>query len=406
MDARFFTAAGQSFTAQEAEIGRLQGEVASGKRVATASADPAAYVGAQEDAATVKGLQAMDASQINLQQTLDTATSALGDVATALDHVQSIVLQAMSGTSSTGDFQALGEQVGEGLQQIVSLANTRGSDGNYVFAGTAMHTQPFVETPGGAVGYHGNDGTATVEISPGVTVNGALSGSIFTNAPTGNGFASVSAAASNAGAATVLATGVGNAASATAFQEGNALVTLSFAASANGGTTYTATSGSSTLSSGPIDTSNGATPTVTLNGVQFTVSGDPAPGDSFTIVPSRPQSIFAMVKSVQQALTTPGTTPATRAQTRQLIGNALGSIVQYQHKIAGASAKAGVVLQAARSAVNANAQGRTNAQIDAGSLVSADMPKVLTQLQDRTASLQAAMKAFSVASQLSLFKYL
>ncbi|KEP68345.1 hypothetical protein DL1_12415 [Thioclava dalianensis] len=151
MDTTFFTAAGQSFAAQETRIEQLEGEVATGKAVTTAAADPAAYVGAQQDAATVKALDAMDASQVNIQQNLDSATAALGNVATALDHVQSIALQAMSGTSSSDDFAALSEQVGEGLQQIIGLANTQSSNGNYIFAGTEKQTRPFVETPGGAV---------------------------------------------------------------------------------------------------------------------------------------------------------------------------------------------------------------------------------------------------------------
>ncbi|KEP68344.1 hypothetical protein DL1_12410 [Thioclava dalianensis] len=239
-----------------------------------------------------------------------------------------------------------------------------------------------------------------------MTVNAALSGSIFTNALSGNSYASVAAASGNTGSATILATGIGNTAAAIAFQQSSTPVTLSFASSANGAMTYTAISGSATLASGVVNTSDGATPTISVDGVQLTLSGAPANGDSFAVKPSRPQSIFAMVKGIQQALAAPGTTPAARALTRQKIGNALGSIVQYQHKLSGASGKAGVILQATRSAATANAQGSTRAQSNASDLVSADMPKVLTELQDRSATLQAAMKAFSVASQLSLFKYL
>ena len=140
-----------------------------------------------------------------------------------------------------------------------------------------------------------------------------------------------------------------------------------------------------------------------MNGVELSLSGQPAAGDSFTVAPSRPQSIFSLVQQIQGALASPGTTPAARAQTRQLISNSLATIVQYQNRISGTSAKAGVILQATAAASTSNQLASTNAQENASALVSANTPEVLTELQNRTAALQAAMKAFSVASQLSLF---
>lgn len=406
MNSSFYSLAGQSFAGQEARIATLEQQLSTGSKVPTAAANPAAYVGNQADQATVQRLDALNAGQVNIQQTLGTATLAMGQTTTALDHIQSIALEAVNGTTSAQDFQALSQQVGQGLQQILSLANTQGSNGNYVFAGTAKQTQPFVTGASGGVSYVGNDGTSAVEISPGVTVNAALSGSVFTNVASGNGFASVSAAASNTGSATVMATGVSNASAATAFQSGSTPTTLAFSSSANGAVSYTATSGGSTIGSGPVNTANGASTSITLNGVELTVSGPAKAGDSFTVAPSRPQSIFDLVKQIQTALASPGTTPAARAQTRQLIGNSLATIVQYQHRLAGASAKAGVILQATSAAATSNAQASTSAQENAGALVSANTPQVLSELQNRTSALQAAMKAFSVASQLNLFKYL
>ena len=145
-----------------------------------------------------------------------------------------------------------------------------------------------------------------------MTVNAALSGSVFTAAMTGNGYASLSAASGNAGSATLLATGVSDLSAATAFQEGSSPVTISFAASADGALAYTATEGSATIGSGPVDTSDGATPTIDLDGVELQLSGTPADGDSFTMAPSRPQSVFAMVQQIQSALSAPGLPPRWR----------------------------------------------------------------------------------------------
>jgi len=406
MDALFYSMSGQSFSSQETQIARLQQELASGTKVPTAAADPAAYIGAQADCSTVQQLDTMNASQVHIRTNLGTGISALSQVSSALDHIQSIALQAINATTSSEDFLALGQQVNQGLQQIISLANTQTSNGNYIFSGTAKQTQPFIENASGSVSYVGNEGISSVEVSPNVTVNAALSGSVFTNALSGNGYASVSASSANTGSATILATAVGTASSATAFQHGNTPVTLSFSSSAGGKTIYTATMGSATIGSGPVNVANGASMTLTLKGVEFKLSGQPVTGDTFTIAPARPQSIFDLARKISAALSSPGTTPASRAQTRQTISNSLGGIAQYQDQIAGISAKAGVVLRAISDASISNTLASTNAKNNGNNLVSADEPKVITDLQNRTSALQAAMKVFAIASQLSIFNYL
>lgn len=406
MDTSYFTTSGQSFTTQESQISALQQELASGNKVPTAAADPAAFVGAKADSSTIQEIGTLNASQVNIQADLGTGTSALGQAATALDHIQSIALQAINGTTNSQESQALGEQVSAGLQQLISLANTQSRNGNYVFAGTAKQTQPFVENAAGSVNYVGNDGLSSVAISPGVSINAALSGTVFTNAFSGNGYASVSASSGNTGSATVLATGVATASSATAFQQGSTPIGITFASSAGGNMTYTATAGSALVGSGMVNDANGAITTLTLKGVEFTVSGQPAAGDTFTIAPARPQSIFDVVKNIGATLSSQGSTPASRAQSRQALGNALGAIIQYQNQIAGVSAKAGVALQAIGTASTSNTLASTNAQNNASDLVSANEPQVITNLENRTSALQAAMKAFTVASQLSLFNYI
>jgi flagellar hook-associated protein 3 FlgL len=405
MNTQFYSTSGQSFAAQESQIAVLQQEVGTGNAVPTAGTNPAAYTGAQADGSTVQTLNALNLSQTNISATLNSGTSALSQAATVLDQIQSIALEAVNGSTSSLDYQALSQQVSQNLQQLVGVANTQGGNGNYLFSGTAKNTQPFVQAGSGAINYVGNEGVSNVEIAPNVTVNAALSGSVFTNALSGNGYASISAAATNTGSATLLATGIDNAGSATSFQSGSKSVTVSFGSSA-GKTTYKAVSGSATLSSGVVNTSNGNQQTIVVDGIQLSLAGNPQAGDQFTVAPARPESVFSLVQKMQKALSSPGTTPASRAQTRQLISNTLGGVIQYQNRIASTSAKAGVIVRAINQASTGNQLASTNAQNNANSLTAANEPKLITQLQDSISSLQAAMKAFSTASSLSLFNYI
>lgn len=145
---------------------------------------------------------------------------------------------------------------------------------------------------------------------------------------------------------------------------------------------------------------------LTLDGIQFKLSAPPNAGDVFVITPSRPQSVFSLVSGVQSALSSPGSTPAQMAQTRQTLENALGGIVQYQSRFSSTSAKAGVILKAITQSGVADTTLSTADQTNAAALVGANIPQTLTQIEQQTAALQDSLKAFSSVQQLSLFSFI
>jgi flagellar hook-associated protein 3 FlgL len=397
----FFTNAAQSFIAGEQLLQTLEQELATGNAVPTASANPAAFIGAAADTDDLGQLTAEDENQTNVQATLGLGTTALNAAATVLDKIQQIALEAINGTVNDTEFQSLSGQVEQNLQQLLATANTAGSDGNFLFAGTATNTEPFAQSASGAVEYLGNDGISTVEVSPGITINAALSGTPFLSGFSGNGFASVTAATGNTGTATFLPVGVLNASAAESFQQSSKPITVSFSTT-TGQAKYVATQGSATIASGSAQPGQD----VTLDGVQFELSGTPASGDSFTISPARPQSVFSLVQSIQNALATPGTTAAERAQTMQVLSNALSGITQYQNIITSANARIGVILQTVSNAETANAQRTTSDQTDAANLTSANTPQLLTEIDEQTTALQAALQAFGLTQGLSVFNFL
>lgn len=404
METTFYTNSAAAFTAQETQIQKLQAELSSGKSVNSASDGAAAYVGAARDNSAVVQLSAEQNSQTNILASLQVGTSTLSQVNTLLDQIQSVALQAVNATTSDLNFQALSDQVGQLGQQLLASANSRDPQGNFVFAGTAKGTEPFSQNGSGAVSYNGNEGLSNVEISPGITVNSALNGTVFMNGPSGNGFASVAAGSANTGTATMVATGVSNQASASSFQAGNVPIGLTFA-SAGGTTTYVATQGGTVIGSGPLSSSGHST-MLTLNGIQFKLAGTPAVGDTFTVTPSRPQSVFALVSSIQSALSSPGSTPAQMAQTRQILENGLGGLIQYQDRFSGESAKAGVIVKSVTQAAAADTSLSTTDQTNASTLVGANIPQTITQIEAQTAALQDALKSFSSVQQLSLFSFI
>jgi flagellar hook-associated protein 3 FlgL len=158
-------------------------QLASGLRVNQLSDDPsagAALVGnhnqtGQDD----QFLQNISSLQTRLQS----ADSALSNVVEVLTRAVSIGTEGANGTLSAADRQSVAAEV-QGLQsQLVGLANTI-YQGTYLFAGTAVTTQPFTLDPvTGAVTYNGNAGVSSVELSNSNSVTTNVPGSqLFQNA--------------------------------------------------------------------------------------------------------------------------------------------------------------------------------------------------------------------------------
>src|SRR5271163_951271 len=138
--------------AQEAEL-----QISTGRSVNVPSDNPtaAALLVENNDQATFTGGYLHSISSVQGQ--LSTAGSTLSSVTTSLQQALSLGIEAADGTVSATDQAAIVVQL-QGIQsQLVSLANTT-YEGNYIFAGTATNTPPYVvdgTSPSG-VDYVGN----------------------------------------------------------------------------------------------------------------------------------------------------------------------------------------------------------------------------------------------------------
>ena len=119
----------------------------------------------------------------DLTSQVSTVNSTLSSAVTAMTQAVSLGTEGANGTLSDSDRQDVAQQLIGIRNQVLSLANQT-YEGNYVFAGTATSTQPFVlnsSQPDG-VQYNGNTAVNSVTISQGNTIAINVPGSqIFTN---------------------------------------------------------------------------------------------------------------------------------------------------------------------------------------------------------------------------------
>ncbi|MBU6398037.1 MAG: flagellar hook-associated protein FlgL [Rhodospirillales bacterium] len=403
MELSFYSNFTNTLTAQEAQISALQQQISTGLKVQTPDQNPAAYQTAALGNDQVSQLSNDNTTQATIQTQLGAANNAYSSATALLDNVQSIVLQALSGTTNSQNLNALSLQVQSASKQLLSVGNTIAPNGSYLFGGSRGTLAPFQPDSSGNIVYFGDSGQSQATIGQGNTANTLVNGEAFTSALAGDGTSVVTANTGNAGTGQMLQQGLANVATANAFQQGSAPITVAFAVAGNT-TSYTATQGGTTISTGTLN--SGGQTNLQLAGVNYEITGAPANGDSFTVSPARPQSAFALLQQISTALSSAQATPAQVAQTSQVLNQSLAGLAQYQQAVTTAQAQNGVTLQALASAATSNTAQQTAVQTTVNNATAVDMPAAISALDQTMTAVQAAMKTFGSAQSLSLFKYL
>jgi flagellar hook-associated protein 3 FlgL len=402
MDVSFYANFSANLAAQEAQINLLQQQIGTGLAVQTPDQNPAAYQTAAMASDQVNMLTNDNTTQADIQVQLGSVSDAYSATSSLFDNVQGVLEQALNGTASASNLNALAKQVDSASQQLYALANTTAPNGTYLFGGSRGGLAPFQQDSTGNIVYFGDGAASQASIAPDQTAGTVANGDVFVSVLAGDGTASVTAASSNAGTGQIIPQGVVNAAAASAFQQGSAAITVSFGA----GGTYTASQSGSTVASGTLTSSSTGSTQVQLAGVDYEITGSPAAGDSFTLSPARPQSAFALLQNIASALSSVSSTPSQVAQTSQILNQSLATLGQYQQAITTAQAQTGVTLQAIASAATSNTSQSTQAQTTINNATATNMPVAITALEQTQTALQAAMKTFATVQSLSLFSYI
>lgn len=152
------------------QYGRLQSEVASGRRIQRPSDDPAAALRILPLRNDLRNLEQLGGNVVLAQETLDTGAASLEDASAVMQRVRELTTQAANGTVSGNDRKSIAAEVDQLLQQMVSIANSKRGE-RFLFGGTENAEAPFrlVQDGAGArVVYTGNRESLDVDVAPGV----------------------------------------------------------------------------------------------------------------------------------------------------------------------------------------------------------------------------------------------
>jgi flagellar hook-associated protein 3 FlgL len=389
----------------EANLSQTQNQISTNLSFTTPSQNPVAAGAVNNYDQALAQSKQYDTNANSAQTGLGTEDSTLSQVQTALQSLRDIALQANSGALSSSDRSALATQATQIQAGLVSLANTQDGNGQYIFGGFATQTQPFSLSAAGSVTYNGDQGQRQAQIAAGQYVAVADNGdAVFNQIKTGNGTFTATAGAGNTGAGVLGVTTVSNPAA----YDGKPF-SIQFTAVPATGTvanTYNIVNAAGvTVSSGAYTgAANGQA--IAYDGLQVTLSGQPAINDSFSVAPSTNQSVFTTVQNLITALQGSGTTSAANAQLSNSIAGAVNNIDQALNQSSNVRAAVGARLNSITAQLSVSSSQQIQLQTSISSLQSLDYASAITKLDEQTTTLQASMQAYTITEGLSLFKYL
>jgi flagellar hook-associated protein 3 FlgL len=380
---------------QSSALQTTQNEVSTGLAVQNAADNPVAasqivQLTQQQSQLTQYGTNLQSA-----QTRLSLEESSLSTATTTLQSIRDLAVQAGDATLNDTDRQQIATQIQTQIQALLGTANTQDSNGEYLFSGYAAQTQPFATDSSGNVSYEGDAGTRLIQISPNQSVADSDTGATaFMNVAAGNGTFTTAADTTNTGSGIIDS---GSVVDSTQWVPGN--YTVSFTSP----TAYQVTNSGGTVVASGNYTSGTA---IQFEGVEVTVTGTPAAGDSFDIAPSGNQSMFATLTQLTAALNKPADTAASSAQLATSLASALTNIDQDVSHLSTVAASVGARLNLLTAQTTTNTATSTALTTQQSSLQDVDYASAVSTLNEQMVGLQAAEQSYAAIAQLSLFKYL
>lgn len=384
---------------QQAQLTKTQLQLSTGKRVLTPADDPAAASLGLELNQTLAVTQQYQINADSAKTRLGNEEVVLDSVTALLQNVRTLAVQANNATLGAENRAALAAEVRQRVEELLGYANSRDGNGEYLFAGHQGQTQPFASTPAGTFTYSGDQGQRYLQIGPTRQLAVGDSGTeVFQTVRNGNGTFVTNYNAGNSGSG-VINPGTVNG----TFVPDTYTLTFTQVLSTDP-ITYTVTraSDSATVASGAY-TSGAA---ISFAGVQTSVSGTPANGDTFTVTPSANQDMFTTLQNLANALTAPTSAAGAQAKLNNNINRALTDIDQALGNILEVRAQVGARLNAIDAQKDLNSAFALEVQKTLASVQDIDYAEAASRLNSQLVALQAAQQTYVKVQGLSLFDYL
>lgn len=160
-----FQRATNGMNEQHAELSKTQMQLASGKRMLSASDDPAAASRVLGLNKAIETVQQYQKNTDHLTERLEQEDTTISSVINLLQRANERAIQGGSGVLSPADRDVIAAELIQIADGVMNLANTRDAEGEYLFAGFQSKDPPFVRSTQSTFTYVGDQGQRNLQIS-------------------------------------------------------------------------------------------------------------------------------------------------------------------------------------------------------------------------------------------------
>lgn len=388
---------------QQAKLSQVQEQVATGRKISKPSDDP---VAASKVVKLNDILKTADQYQSNItaaRARLSLEETALADIGNVYHRIRELSIQANNATQTNETRSYIAEEVSQLLEELVALANSTDSTGEFLFSGNKGKFKPFAKNSDGGYDYHGDDGQRMLQIGPKRQIAINDSGSdVFREIRDGNGSFAILESKLNRGS------GVADPGAVSGqYDLGTYAIIFDKKESIDPKEPLTYSviddKGNQILPPGQIFDEGNA---IEFQGIHTFVKGMPEPGDFFVIRPSHNQDIFTSLGQFVEALRTGRGSEADLAELNNVVNRVIVSMDVALGKTLEIRANVGARLNALDSQENINDSIKLQVKKILSEVEDLDYAEAVSQLNLKLTGLQASQKAFTRVQDISLFDYI
>jgi len=161
---------------QQAKIAELQSQLSTGKKNVTPSTDVKATTSSLKISTVISAQEDYINTLKNINAGYAEEEIAMSSMTNMIRRMQDIAIAGANQTYSQGELNLFANEVQGYLDDIRGLANTKDSNGHYIFSGTKTTTKPFVKQADGSTVYQGNQSEIKLSLEGGYKLPISISG--------------------------------------------------------------------------------------------------------------------------------------------------------------------------------------------------------------------------------------
>ncbi|MDJ0807196.1 MAG: flagellar hook-associated protein FlgL [Gammaproteobacteria bacterium] len=150
---------------QQAKLSKTELQLATGKRILSPKDDPAAAAYLLDLRETVSQVEQYQANSDRVRARLELQDTTLQAVTEILPRVIELTIQGQNDTNNASDREAIATELRQLNDELLALANTRDTNGEYIFAGFDADAPPFSNPAEGVYSYSGDMGVRSLQVS-------------------------------------------------------------------------------------------------------------------------------------------------------------------------------------------------------------------------------------------------